>query len=86
MIAVTQVTPLENGLLHIILSDGSAGIFDVKPYCSSAFFKELQQDDYFRQVGIFFRGIGWPHGQDIGPDTIADNLVEAEPTLVLPQR
>ncbi len=79
MIAVTQVTPLENGLLHVSLSDGSAGTFDIKPYCTSAFFQELLNADYFQQAHIFFRGIGWPHGQDIGPDTIADELVVSEP-------
>jgi hypothetical protein len=78
MIAVTQVTPLENGLLHISLSDGRTGIFDIKPYCTSDYFKELLYDDYFRQVRIFFRGVGWPHGQDIGPDTLAEELVSTE--------
>jgi hypothetical protein len=78
MIAVTQATPLENGLLRIVLSDGSSGTFDIKPYCASDYFKELLHDDYFRQVSIFFRGIGWPHGQDIGPDTIVEELIDAE--------
>jgi hypothetical protein len=27
---------------------------------------------------FFFQGIGWPHGQDLGPDTIANDLVPAE--------
>jgi hypothetical protein len=58
MIAVTQVTPLENGLLHISLSNGSTGIFDIKPYCTSDYFKEFMHDDYFRQARIFFRGVG----------------------------
>jgi hypothetical protein len=75
MIAVIQVTSLGNGLLHILLSDGRSGVFDIKPYCTSDYFKEILHDDYCRQVGLFFRGIGWPHGQDIGPDTIAEELV-----------
>lgn len=74
MIAVSSVTPQKNGLLEIKLSDGRSGIFDVKPYCTTDFFKELLQEEYFRQVRIFFRGIGWPHGQDLSPDTIAFEL------------
>ncbi len=84
MIAVTQVIPLQNGLLHISLSDGTTGTFDIKPYCTSAFFKELLQEEYFHQGGIFFRGIGWPHGQDIGPDTIAQELANMETVRLSP--
>jgi hypothetical protein len=78
MIAVTKVTPLKNGLLHITLSNGSSGVFNSKPYCTSDYFKELLHDEYFRQVRLFFRGIGWPHGQDFGPDTLAEDLVDSE--------
>ena len=78
MLSVQHITPLENGLLHVILSDERRGVFDIKPYCRSDFFKELLDDDYFSKVQIFFRGIGWPHGQDIGPDTIAADLVCTE--------
>jgi len=83
MIAVTKVTPLKNGLLRVSLSNGSTGTFDIKPYCTSDYFKELLHDDYFRQVGIFFKGIGWPHGQDIGPDTIVEELVASESASVV---
>jgi hypothetical protein len=48
------------------------------PYCNSEYFKEILQDDYFRQVRLFFRGIGWPHGQDIGPNTIESDLAAVE--------
>jgi Protein of unknown function (DUF2442) len=84
MIAVAQVTPLENGLLHISLPDGSTGTFDIKPYCNSTYFKELLNDDYFHQVSMFFRGIGWPHGQDIGPDTIVEELIDVSPASLSP--
>ena len=78
MISVIKVAPLKIPLLQVTLSDGRVGIFNIMPYCASDYFKELLQDDYFRQVSLFFRGIGWPHGQDIGPDTIAHELVPAE--------
>ncbi len=31
---------------------------------TSEFFRELENEAYFRQVRVFFRGIGWPNGQD----------------------
>jgi hypothetical protein len=78
MIAVIKVVPLKNSLLQVSLSDGREGIFNIMPYCKSDYFKEILQDEYFRQDRLFFRGIGWPHGQDIGTDTIANDLVPAE--------
>jgi Protein of unknown function (DUF2442) len=78
MISVVKVAPLKNYLLQVGLSDGREGIFSIMPYCTSDYFKEILQDDYFRQVRLFFKGIGWPHGQDIGPDTIANDLVPAD--------
>ncbi len=78
MLKVISVSPLENCLLHIELSDGRDGTFDVKPFMSSAFFSELREQTYFKQVSIFFSGVGWPHGQDLGPDTIAGSLVALE--------
>jgi hypothetical protein len=40
----------------------------------SDFFKRLEDDVYFKQVRLFFTGIGWPDGQDLGPDTIESDL------------
>jgi hypothetical protein len=78
MIAVIKVIPLKDSLLQVTMSDGREGIFNILPYCTSDYFKEILHDDYFRQVRLFFQGIGWPNGQDIGPDTIANDLVPAE--------
>ena len=71
---VIQVAPLEGKKVSVVFSDGMSGIFDVTPYIRSEFFNRLQDDDYFKQVRLFFTGIGWPEGQDIGPDTIEAEL------------
>ena len=71
---VTSVKPLEGKKVEIVFSDGVCGIFDVTPYIRSDFFKRLEDDDYFKQVRLFFNGIGWPEGQDLGPDTIEADL------------
>lgn len=71
---VSSVKPLEGKKVAVVFSDGMSGVFDVTPYIRSDFFKRLEDDAYFKQVRLFFTGIGWPEGQDLGPDTIAADL------------
>jgi len=74
---VISVNPLEDKKVAVVFADGMSGVFDVAPYIKSDFFKRLNDDSYFRQVRLFFTGIGWPEGQDLGPDTIAAELQSA---------
>lgn len=71
---VKRVEVLTGGRLFIEMNDGRHGEFDVTPYMGSEFFAALKDEDYFKKVTLFFSGIGWPGGQDIGPDTIAAEL------------
>jgi hypothetical protein len=71
---IISVKPLEGKKVSVVFSDGISGVFDVLPYIRSDFFKQLEDDGYFRQVRLFFTGIGWPNGQDLGPDTIEADL------------
>lgn len=71
---IVSVTPLEDKKVTVVFSDGVTGIFDVAPYIRGDFFKRLEDETYFRQVRLFFTGIGWPDGQDLGPDTIKADL------------
>lgn len=71
---VISVSPLENKKVAVVFADGKSGTFDVAPYIRSDFFKSLNDDNYFKQVRLFFTGIAWPEGQDLGPDTIAAEL------------
>lgn len=73
---VMSVKPLPGGRVVVELADGHRGEFDVKPYMNSIFFRALRDEKYFNQVHLVFKGIGWPDGQDFGPDTIVAQLVE----------
>ena len=75
---VVTVRPLLHQHLFVEMADGQCGEFDMSPYLESQFFSALKDDSYFKQVAVFFRGIGWPDGQDIGPDTIAAGLVKSK--------
>ena len=71
---IISVIPLEGKKVAVVFYDGISGTFDVTPYIRSDFFKRLEDDIYFKQVRLFFTGIGWPDGQDLGPDTIEADL------------
>ena len=73
---VLSVNALSAGKVHVAMSDGRQGVFDVRSYMRSDFFRQLEAESYFNQVHIVFGGIGWPNGQDLGPDTIAAELQE----------
>ncbi len=75
---VTSVRPLPDSKVFVEMADGRCGEFDVKPYMKGDFFAELLNEAYFSKVRLVFKGIGWPDGQDLGPDTIAAQLVEVE--------
>jgi hypothetical protein len=77
---IIRVKPLEGKKIEVEFADGATGIFDVSPYIRSDFFKRLDDEVYFRQVRLFFSGVGWPEGQDLGPDTIAAELQVLSPT------
>lgn len=76
---IVKAAPLPGGYLKVEMLDGRNGEFDVNPFMNSDFFSALKDEAYFRKVGIFFAGVGWPDGQDLGPDTIAAGLKETEP-------
>ena len=74
MLKVTHVSALDNCHVYVELDDGSKGEVDITPFFISPFFKALDDENYFAKVALFFTGIGWPEGQDLGPDTLAAKL------------
>jgi len=67
---VISVEAKENYLLHVRMSNGKAGNFDVSPYLDKGIFKELKDKEYFRKVRPVFGGVAWPNEQDFSADTI----------------
>lgn len=72
---VVSVKPLSDYRLYVEIADGRRGIFDVKPYLDHGVFRELRNPEYFKQVGIVFGAVTWPHEQDIAPETLGAELV-----------
>jgi hypothetical protein len=67
---IIKVKPLQNYLLELTFSNSEVRFFDVKPYLEFGFFKELKEENYFKQVKINFDSIAWQNGQDFSPATL----------------
>jgi hypothetical protein len=63
--------------IKVTLSNGSKGIFDVKPYLDRGVFNELKDYKYFRRARIEFGTIVWPNEQDFSPETIEIRMEKA---------
>lgn len=62
--------------IYITLSNGKAGVFDVKPYLDKGIFTELKDYSYFRRARIEYGTITWPHEQDFSPETLEARMVQ----------
>ncbi len=51
-----------------------AGIFDMKPYLKGNAFKQLLNENYFKQMKPLHLGISWPDEQDISSDTVIADI------------
>ena len=77
---VKAVSPLSDYRIDVELADGQRGIFDLKPYLDRGVMRELRDEHYFRQVGIVFGAVTWPHEQDIAPETLLAEMRPVEPS------
>ncbi len=73
---VIAVEPRDNYVLFVRMSNGKEGEFDVSRYLDKGIFKELRDQNYFRQARPAFGGVAWPHEQDFSADTIEVEMVE----------
>ena len=80
ILKVLSVSPLDANRLHIKLSNGKSGAFDVSPYFQGEFFSELRDVKYFSRVSLVAgkSGIEWPNGQDLSAYTLESGLRAAK--------
>ncbi len=75
---VKNVTPLSDYRILVEIADGRRGIFDLKPYLDHGTLSELRDEKYFKQVGIVFGSVTWPHNQDIAPETLIEEMTPVD--------
>jgi hypothetical protein len=71
---IISVLPIENYQLKLGYETGEVKIFNVLPYMSGQWYKELYDLDYFKSVHLVSNGQGveWGNGQDIAPHELYD--------------
>ena len=74
---VTNFEILDDYRIQVTLSNGSKGVFDVKPYLDRGIFKELKDYNYFKRARLELGTITWPNEQDFSPETIEIRMVKA---------
>jgi hypothetical protein len=67
---VISVIPLNDYRLQIEFDSKEVRIFDVKPYLNFGIFKELKNEEYFKNVRTSLDSIAWKNGQDFSPETL----------------
>lgn len=77
--AARHVEAISNCHIRVEFVDGTLGFFDVSPYWHQGALRELQDAQYFKRVGIDHGCVTWPHGQDIAPLTLYENLQHEQP-------
>ena len=55
--------------LEITFTTGEIGSYDCSPLLDFGVFGEFKDEDYFRRAHVVNGTVGWPHEQDICPDT-----------------
>lgn len=75
---VRHVEVLNDYRLFVELENGQKGVFDMNPFLNFGAFSELKNVSYFKQVDIVFGALSWPNGQDIEPNTLAENLQDIQ--------
>jgi len=67
---VKSVSTAEDYQLEIVFNNGEHGLYDCTPLLGFGVFKELKDQNYFKQAKAFDGTVVWPHEQDICPDTL----------------
>jgi hypothetical protein len=69
--------------LEIAFTNGEVGVYDCRQLLEFGVFRELKDENYFRQVKVVEGTVAWPHEQDICPDTL---YIDSKKTKVNSQR
>ena len=77
-----SVKPLPLFKLELAYETGEVKVFDVTPYTTGTWYRQLKDERYFNSVQLLPGGIGieWPEGQDIAPHELYENSVSVKMT------
>ena len=80
MVRIVSAQPLPGCRLKVVFNDGVAGVFSVEPERRGGVFLKLLEPRIFEAVTVNpdFGCVEWPGGLDLCPDTMHQEMVEAE--------
>jgi len=65
-----SVVTTDDYQLEIVFNNGGSGVYDCTHLLDFGVFKELKDENYFKQAKACDGTVVWPHEQDICPDTL----------------
>lgn len=71
---IRMVIPSENWLLQVIFTDGTEGVFDLKPYLQYEAFRSLLSPSEFSKIHNGGYYVEWECGADLSADTLRAHL------------
>jgi hypothetical protein len=71
---IISVEAIKDYKIKLNYETGEIKLFNVLPYISGTWYRELNNYNYFKTVHIISngKGIEWEHGQDIAPHELYD--------------
>ena len=69
-LAIQDVIPQDNYILHLTFENGEKRLFDMKPYLAFGIFKELKDISIFNTVKVSFDTIEWVNEADFDPEVL----------------
>lgn len=68
---VISVEPKAEHKVLLTFDNQEVRIFDMSPYIDrSNFFKQLEDEEYFKTVRVSLGSVQWKNGQDLSPHTL----------------
>ena len=68
---VIGVEPQAEHKVLLTFDNREVKVFDMQPYINrSSFFKQLEDEEYFKTVRVSLGSIQWKNGQDLSPHTL----------------
>ena len=68
---VIGVEPQADYKVLLTFDNQEVRIFDMKPYIDrSSFFKQLEDETYFKTLRVSLGSVQWKNGQDLSPHTL----------------
>ena len=68
---VIGVEPQAKQKVLLTFDNREVRVFDIQPYINrSSFFKQLEDEEYFKTVRVSLGSIQWKNGQDLSPYTL----------------